>query len=89
MIINDNNVIIYDLRSTKSFCGGSDWRTTVFSPVLCELQGTFNCVILVSAVGGIGNPRRKWEEMGERERKREREGEIESVEKCCFFCKMI
>ena len=43
---------------------------------MCGGQGTFNCVILVSRIGGSGDPRRKWEEMGERER--------ESVEKCCF-----
>ena len=51
-------------------------------------QGTFNCGILVSLIGGSGDPRRKWEEMGEREREREgeREGgrERECVEKCCF-----
>ena len=41
-------------------------------------QGTFNCTILKSGIGGSGEPRRKWEEMGERERERE------SVEKCCF-----
>ena len=38
-------------------------------------QGTFNCSIVVSGVGGSGDPRRKWEEMGEQERERE---------KCCF-----
>ena len=43
-------------------------------------QGTFNCGILVSWVGGSGDPRKKWEEMGEGERERERE----CVEKCCF-----
>ena len=32
-------------------------------------QVTFNCGILVAGVGGSGDPRRKWEEMGERERK--------------------
>ena len=66
------SLLIYDLRSTKSFCGGSDWRfqwrTTIFSPVLCGLQGTFNCVILVSGVGGSGDPRRKWESERGRER---------------------
>ena len=35
-------------------------------------QGTFNCGILVGGVGGSGDPRRKYEEMGERERERER-----------------
>ena len=66
------SLLIYDLRSTKSFCGGSDWRfqwrTTIFSPVLCGLQGTFNCVILVSGVEGSGDPRRKWESERGRER---------------------
>ena len=38
-------------------------------------QGTFNCSILVSGVGGSGDPRRKWEEMGEREREREKKRE--------------
>ena len=37
-------------------------------------QGTFNFGILVSRVGGSGDPRRKWEEMGGQERAREREG---------------
>ena len=37
------------------------------------MQGTFNCGILVSWVGGSGDPRRKWEEMGELERERERD----------------
>ena len=32
-------------------------------------QVTFNCGILVARVGGSGDPRWKWEEMGERERK--------------------
>ena len=36
-------------------------------------QGTINCAILGSGIGG--DPRRKWEEMGEQEREREREGE--------------
>ena len=47
------------------------------------MQGTFNCGNLVSGVGGSGDPRRngrKWES----EKGREREGERESVEKCCF-----
>ena len=35
-------------------------------------QGTFNCGIVVSGVGGRGDPRRKWEEMGERERERKK-----------------
>ena len=47
-------------------------------------QGTFNCGILVSWVGGSGDPRKKWEEMGERER--ERESVLKSV---AFVCKMI
>ena len=41
-------------------------------------QGTFNCAILDSRIGGSGDPRRKWE--SERGRERERE----CVEKCCF-----
>ena len=45
-------------------------------------QGTFDCGILVAGVGGSGDPRRKWEEMGERERERERK-------KVAFVCKMI
>ena len=45
-------------------------------------QGTINCGILESGIGGSGDPRRKWEEMGEQEREREREREC--VEKCCF-----
>ena len=47
-----------------------------------SIQGSFNCGILVSWVGGSGDPRRKWE--SERGRVREREGERECVEKCCF-----
>ena len=34
------------------------------------LQGTFNCAILESGVGGRRDPRRKWE--GEREGEREK-----------------
>ena len=34
-----------------------------------EEQGTINCAILGSGIGGSGDPRRKLEEMGERERK--------------------
>ena len=45
-------------------------------------QGTFNCGIVVSGVGGSGDPRRKWEEMGGNGRARK--GERECVEKCCF-----
>ena len=49
-------------------------------------QGTFNCGILVSLIGGSGDPRRKWEEMGEGEREREggkeREGERERKREC-------
>ena len=41
------------------------------------VQGTINCAILESGIGGSGDPRRKWEEMGEREREKEREGERE------------
>ena len=37
-----------------------------------SIQGTFNCGILVSWVGGSGDPRRKWEEMGERATEREK-----------------
>ena len=36
-----------------------------------------NCAILESGIGGSGDPRRKWEEMGEREKEK-------SVERCCF-----
>ena len=36
---------------------------------------TINCAILGSGIGGSGDQRRKWEEMEERERERE---------KCCF-----
>ena len=43
-------------------------------------QGTIKCGILVAQVGGSGDPRRKWEEMGERERVREKR----EREKCCF-----
>ena len=39
-------------------------------------QGTVNCGILVARVGGSGDPRRKWEEMGERERESERGGKV-------------
>ena len=43
------------------------------STFFCQLpkyadQGTFNCAFLESGIGESGNPRRKWEEMGERER---------------------
>ena len=54
----------------------------LFFPNLC--QGTINCAILESGIGGSGDPRRKWEEMGERER--ERESVLKSV---AFVCKMI
>ena len=46
-------------------------------------QGTIKCGILVAQVGGSGDPRRKWEEMGERER-RERQRE-DHLEKCGFY----
>ena len=39
--------------------------------VNCQ-QGTFICAVLKSGIGGSGDPRRMWEEMGERERERER-----------------
>ena len=42
-----------------------------------EVQGTINCGFLVAGVEGSGDPRRKEEEMGEREREK-------SVEKCCL-----
>ena len=45
-------------------------------------QGNINCAILESGIGGSGDPRRKWEEMGEQERERKREREREK--KCCF-----
>ena len=35
-------------------------------------QGTIKCGILVAQVGGSGDPRRKWEEMGERATEREK-----------------
>ena len=54
-----------------------------FDQDLCK-QGTINCAILGSGIGGSSDPRRKWVEMGERERERERKGKRESVEKCCF-----
>ena len=41
-------------------------------------MGTINWGILVAGVGGSGDPRRIWEEMGERKRERE------CNEKCCF-----
>ena len=47
-------------------------------------QDTFNRGMLVSGIGGSGDPRRKWEEMGERERERERWGKRECVEMCCL-----
>ena len=50
-----------------------------YSNLIIYQQGTFNCGILVSGVGGSGDPRRKWEEMGEGEREK-------SV---AFVCKMI
>ena len=52
--------------------------------IVCGGQGTFNCVILVSRIGGSGDPRRKWGEMGKRERERTRERERKRKEKCCF-----
>ena len=51
---------------------------------MCGGQGTFNCVILVSRIGGSGDPRRKLKETGERAVERDRGGMRESVEKCCF-----
>ena len=44
-------------------------------------QGTINCAILECGIGGSGDPRRKWEEMGERESEKEGERERET---CCF-----
>ena len=38
-----------------------------------RIQGTINCAILESRIGESGDPRRKWEEMGEQERERESE----------------
>ena len=45
--------------------------------VIGTQQGTINCASLLAGLGGSGNPRRKWEEMGEREMERgsERGGE--------------
>ena len=47
------------------------------SKKVADRFSTLNCGILVSWVGGSGDPRRKWKEMGERERERGREGERE------------
>ena len=38
-------------------------------------QGTINWAILESGIGGSGDPRRKWEKMGEQVREMEKEGE--------------
>ena len=46
-------------------------------------QGNVNCGILVARVGGSGDPRRKWEEMGGNGREEEREKSV------AFVCKMI
>ena len=59
-------------------------RVGVYSSVsklssVSSVQGPFNCGILVSGIGGRGDPRRKWEEIGERKREK-------SV---AFVCKMI
>ena len=45
---------------------------------MCGGQGTFNCGMLVSRIGGSGDLWRKWEKMGEREREKKRK------EQCCF-----
>ena len=42
-------------------------------------QGTIECGILVAQVGGSGDPRRKWEEMGGNGRAREGERVLKSV----------
>ena len=38
--------------------------------VIGTQQGTSNCASLLAGLGGCGDPRRKWEEIGERERER-------------------
>ena len=48
------------------------------------MQGTINCASLLARIGGSGDPRKKWEEIGEREI--EIEGVLKSV---VFVCKMI
>ena len=69
-------LLFHQLSSlTVSLCQPWDWPAQM---------NTINCAILGSGIRGSGDPRRKWEEMGERERERE------SVLKCvAFVCKMI
>ena len=66
-----------DLRKNFS------WQNSSQDSIFKRGQGTFNCGILVAGVGGSGDPRRKWEEMGEHER-RERQRE-DHLEKCGFY----
>ena len=63
-----------DLRKNFS------WQNSSQDSIFKRGQGTFNCGILVAGVGGSGDPRRKWEKMGEQEKERE----IYHFEKCCF-----
>ena len=48
-------------------------------------QGTINRGIPVAGVGGSGDPRRKWEKMGEREMEREGERKRERGRKVLLF----
>ena len=49
-------------------------------------QSTINCATLESGIGLSGDPRRKWEEMGERKRERDEDIILKSV---AFVCKLI
>ena len=51
-------------------------RTKVTKVDVGAIQGTINCAILESGIGGSGDPKKKWEEMGERERENERERSV-------------
>ena len=63
-----------------------NYKSQSFSREVLVIQGTINCAILESGIGGSGDPRRKWESERGRERKRERESVLKSV---AFVCKMI
>ena len=44
--------------------------TLLLPNAIIHHQGAINCAILGSGIRGSGDPRRKWEEMGEREREK-------------------
>ena len=69
--------------SISNQCASSQFRWWMLQPCFVlksgPQQGTINCAILGSGIGGSGDPRRECEEMGGNGRAREGKRE-----KCCF-----